>query len=323
MNNSSVQETIDGDLKRITKKVKKSGVKNNRTLIIMCIPAIIFFFIFSYLPMPGVYLAFVKYNYNQGIFGSPFCGFDNFRFLIISGQLWKLTFNTVAYNICFIVLGNIVQIFVAILLNEIAGKWFKKVSQTLMFLPYFISAVIVGLFVYNVLNYDNGLLNSLLKAVHHSPLKAYETPGIWPLIIIVTFLWQSTGYGSIVYFAAIMGIDSEIMEASQIDGANAFQRIRYVLLPCLKPTFVILLLFSLGGIMKGNFGLFYNLVGSSNAILFDKTDIIETFVFRSLMNNFNFSMGSAVGLYQSIFGFAIVMTANWIVKKIEEDYALF
>jgi putative aldouronate transport system permease protein len=286
-------------------------------------PAILFFFIFSYLPMPGVYLAFIKYNYNQGLFGSPFCGLDNFKFLVISGQLWKLTFNTVIYNIAFILIGNTLQIFVAILLNELSGKWFKKITQTIMFLPYFISAVIVGLFAYNVLNYDNGLLNSLLKSFHMTPLKAYETPGIWPIIIVLTFLWQSTGYGSIVYFAAIMGIDSEIMEASQIDGANAFQRIRYVLLPCLKPTFVILLLFSLGGIMKGNFGLFYNLVGASNAMLFDKTDIIETFVFRSLMNNFNFSMGSAVGLYQSLFGFSIVMIANWVVKKIESDYALF
>jgi putative aldouronate transport system permease protein len=308
---------------KTVKKSKASALKNNRTLILMCLPAILFFFIFSYLPMPGVYLAFIKYNYNLGIFGSPFAGLDNFKFLILSGQLWKLTSNTVLYNICFILLGNTLQVFVAILLNEISGKWFKKITQTIMFLPYFISAVIVGLFAYNVLNFDNGLLNSILKSLQMDPIKAYETPGIWPIIIICTFLWQSTGYGSIVYFAAIMGIDSEIMEAAQIDGANAFQRIRYVLLPCLKPTFVILLLFSLGGIMKGNFGLFYNLVGASNAMLFDKTDIIETFVFRSLMNNFNFSMGSAVGLYQSLFGFTIVMVANWVVKKIEPEYALF
>jgi ABC-type polysaccharide transport system, permease component len=323
MSNSSLQGSIPNSAVTSTKRKKKSSLKNNKTLLFMCLPAIIFFFIFAYIPMPGVYLAFIKYNYNQGIFGSPFCGFDNFRFLVISGQLWKLTFNTIAYNFAFIVIGNVLQIFVAILLNEIAGKWFKKISQTLMFLPYFISAVILGLFVYNILNYDSGLLNSVLKSFHMTPVKAYQTPGIWPAIIIFTFLWQSTGYGSIVYFAAIMGIDSEIMEASQIDGANAFQRIRYVLLPCLKPTFIILLLFSLGGIMKGNFGLFYNLVGSSNTLLFDKTDIIETYVFRALMNNFNFSMGSAVSLYQSVFGFAIVMLANWVVNKIESDYALF
>lgn len=289
----------------------------------MCLPAIIFFFVFSYIPLPGIYIAFVKFNYAKGIFRSPFCGLDNFKFLVISGQLWKLTKNTILYNLAFIFLGNILQIFIAILFNEIRNRWFKKTAQTIMFLPYFISAVILGLFAYNILNYDTGVLNSILESLGRQPVKAYSTPGIWPFIIILTHLWQSTGYGSIVYFATIMGIDTEIMEAADIDGANAFQRIRYILLPCLRPTFVILLLFSLGGIMKGNFGLFYNLVGANNTVLFDKTDIIETFVFRSLMNNFNFSMGSAVSLYQSVFGFFLVITANWIVKKIEPDYSLF
>lgn len=307
----------------IKKKTWLVRFRNNRALLLMCTPAILFFFILSYLPMPGVYLAFVKYNYAKGIFGSVFCGFDNFRFLITSGELWKLTSNTVFYNLLFIVLGNILQIFIAILLNEVAGRKFKKITQTVMFLPYFISAVIVGLFAYNILNYQNGLLNVVLKFFDSTPIKAYSTPIIWPFIIVATFLWQSTGYGSIVYFAAIMGIDPAYMEAAQIDGANSFQRIRYILLPSLRPTFVILLLFSLGGIMKGNFGLFYNLVGASNAVLFDKTDIIETFVFRALMNNFNFSMGSAVGLYQSVFGFGLVMLANWIVNKIEPEYSLF
>lgn len=300
-----------------------ANLKLNKSLLFMCLPATIFFLIFYYVPLPGVYLAFVKFNYSKGIFGSPFCGFDNFRFLIISGQLWKLTVNTVLYNLAFIVFGNTLQILVAILLNEIAGKRFKKLTQTAMFLPYFISAVIIGLFAYNILNYQNGFLNNMLKAFGYSPMKVYSTPGVWPFIIVLTYLWQSTGYGSIVYFAAIMGIDSEMMEAAKIDGANAFQTIRHITLPSLKPTFIILLLFSIGSIMKGNFGLIYNLVGSSNSALFDKTDIIETFVFRSLMNNFNFSMGSAVGLYQSIFGFLLVLTANWIVKRIDDDYALF
>lgn len=321
---SSTSQLSLNDVTIKPKKISRwKKLKKNKSLLLMCLPAIIFFFIFSYIPLPGIYIAFVKFNYAKGIFRSPFCGLDNFKFLVISGQLWKLTKNTILYNLAFILLGNILQIFIAILFNEIRNKWFKKTAQTIMFLPYFISAVILGLFAYNILNYDTGVLNSILKSLGKQPVKAYSTPGIWPFIIILTHLWQSTGYGSIVYFATIMGIDTEIMEAADIDGANAFQRIRYVLLPCLKPTFVILLLFSLGGIMKGNFGLFYNLVGASNTVLFDKTDIIETFVFRSLMNNFNFSMGSAVSLYQSIFGFFLVITANWIVKKIEPDYSLF
>lgn len=295
----------------------------NRTLLLMCLPAVLFFLVFSYLPMPGLYLAFIKYNYTDGIFKSAFVGWDNFRFLVMTGDLWKLTFNTVAYNLAFIILGNFLQIFVAILLNELRKKWFKKVSQTLMFLPFFISFVIVGLIAYNILSYDYGLLNGILKSLGADPLKTYSNPHVWPFIIVITYLWQSTGYGSIVYFAAIMGLDSEVVEASEIDGANALQRIRYIVLPWLKPTFIILLLFSLGGVLRGNFGLIYNLVGANNTSLYPTTDIIETYVFRSLMNNFNFSMGSAVSLYQSVFGFFVVVTANWLVKKASPDNSLF
>jgi putative aldouronate transport system permease protein len=295
----------------------------NRTLILMCVPAILFFLIMSYLPMPGLYLAFINYNYSEGMFHSAFVGLDNFKFLISSGELWKLTFNTIAYNLAFIVFGNALQIFVAILLNELRKKWFKKLAQSLMFLPYFISFVLIGLIAYNILSYDFGLLNGILKSYGLEPLKTYSNSTFWPFIILLTYLWQSTGYGSIVYFAAIMGLDSEILEAAEIDGANSLQRIRYIVLPWLKPTFIILLLFSLGGILRGNFGLFYNLVGSNNTSLFDATDIIETFVFRSLMNNFNFSLGSAVSLYQSVFGFFIVITANWLVKKFSPENTLF
>jgi putative aldouronate transport system permease protein len=296
---------------------------NNRTLMLMCAPAVIFFAIFAYLPMPGLYLAFIRYNYTDGIFKSAFVGWDNFRFLVMTGDLWRLTFNTIAYNLAFIILGNCLQIFVAILLNELRKKWFKKVAQTVMFLPFFISFVIVGLIAYNILSYDYGLLNGILASLGMDPVKTYSNPHVWPFIIIITFLWQSTGYGSIVYFAAIMGLDSEVVEASEIDGANALQRIRYIVLPWLKPTFIILLLFSLGGVLRGNFGLIYNLVGANNTVLYSTTDIIETYVFRSMFNNFNFSMGSAVSLYQSVFGFIVVITANWLVKKASPDNSLF
>ncbi|MDR2537906.1 MAG: ABC transporter permease subunit [Treponema sp.] len=294
-----------------------------KTLILMCTPAILFFIVFSYIPMPGAYIAFTDFKYNLGIFGSKFVGFENFRFLFITGKLWELTRNTVLYNIAFIFLGNFLQIFVAILLNEIRGRWFKKVSQTIMFLPYFISAVLVGFLAYSILNYDFGFIPNVVKALGGDAPRFYGTPAVWPFIIVLVQLWQSTGYGSIVYFAAIMGIDTTIYEAAEIDGANAIQRIRYIILPSLKPTAVILILFSIGGILKGNFGLFYNLVGTSNAALQPYTDIIETYVYRSLMNQFNFSYSAAVGLYQSVFGFCIVMAANWIIKKIEKDYALF
>ncbi len=294
-----------------------------RILLLMCTPAILFFFLFSYIPMPGVYIAFTNFNYAKGILHSPFVGFDNFKFLFTSGKITMLTRNTILYNLGFILFGNALQIFVAILINEIRGRYFKKVTQSMMFLPYFISAVLVGLLVYNLLNYDFGFINSMIKANGGDPIKFYSNVQVWPVIIILVHLWQQTGYGSIVYFAAIMGIDAEMIEAAKVDGVNAFQKIRFIILPNLKPTIVILLLFSMGSILKGNFGLFYNIIGPSNSMLFPTTDIIETYVFRAMMNNFNFTQASAIGLYQSVFGFAVVMLCNWLVKRIDNDYALF
>ena len=299
-----------------------SKVVQSRTLLLMCVPAITFFFVFSYLPMPGAYIAFTNFNYAKGIWDSPFVGFKNFQFLFQSGQMTVLLRNTILYNIGFIVLGNLLQISFAILLNEVRSKVFKKVTQSMMFLPYFISTVLVSLLVYNLINFDFGFISHLVRSAGGEMPKLYQNPQAWIAIILLVHLWQTTGYGTVVYFATITGIDTSMLEAAQIDGANGFQRIRYIMIPCLKPTVVILFLFAIGGILKGNFGLFYNLVGA-NSMLFSTTDIIETYVYRAMMNNFNFSQGSAVGLFQSVVGFFVVITANAVVKKIEPDYALF
>lgn len=298
-------------------------VYNSRVLLLMCLPAIIFFIVFNYCPLPGIRIAFTNYNFRDGIFGSPFVGLDNFEFLISSGELWMLTRNTILYNLVFIVVGNIFQIVIALMLNEIRCKMFKKVSQTLMFLPYFISAVLIGAIAFNILNFDTGALNALLRETGGDPIQIYSKAGLWPFIIIFCNMWQQTGYGSVVYFAAICGIDASMVEAAEVDGATSWQRIRYIILPSLKGTFIILLLFALGGIMKGNFGLFWNLTGGANSQLFPTTDIIETFVYRTMTTQNNFATSSAVGLYQSIFGFILVMFSNWVVKRIDPDYALF
>lgn len=297
-------------------------VADSKMLLLMCVPALAFFIVFNYCPLPGAWIAFTNFNYRDGIFGSQFVGFKNFEFLVKSGQLWLLTRNTILYNLAFIVFGNVLQIALAIMLNEVRLVFFKKISQAVMFLPYFISVVLVGVIAFNLLNYDTGAINALIKQTGGDPIKIYSAAGAWPLIIILVQLWQSTGYGSIVYFAVIMGIDKSLFEAAAIDGASAWQRIRYVTLPSLKATFIILVLFSIGGIMHGNFGLFWNLIGN-NASLFQTTDIIETSVYRMVLSQNNFTTSTAVGLYQSLFGFALVMIANWVVRRINEDYALF
>lgn len=288
----------------------------------MLAPTILFFIVFCYIPMPGAYIAFVDYNMNKGIFASPFVGMKNFEFLIKNGSLWNITKNTLLYNLVFLTLGNIFEITFAIMLSEVASKLFKKISQSVILLPYFISMVIVGVFAYNFFNYNSGFVNTILTSLGSAKHDFYSDPGIWKYIIVAFQIWSGTGYGMIVYLATITGISTEIYEAAYIDGASVWQRIHYVTLPMLKPTFILLFLFGLGGILQGSFDLFYNLIGN-NSILFPQTDIIDTFVFRSLVGQFNFPMGAAVGFYQSVFGLILVLLVNMIVRKVEPDSALF
>ncbi|MWV45852.1 ABC transporter permease subunit [Paenibacillus sp. HJL G12] len=294
----------------------------NRTLFLMILPALVFFVVFSYIPMVGVYYAFTNFSFDGGLFGSPFVGLQNFKFLFESGALYNLTKNTVLYNLAFIFVGNILQLVCAVFLSEMAGKWFKKTTQSIMFLPFFISFVLVGAFVYNLFNFDTGAVNTLLREMGLQPYDFYLHAAPWKYIIVFFNVWKGLGYGTVIYLAAIMGISDEYHEAAKIDGANIFKRIRYITLPLLRPTFILLILLSLGGILKGQFDLFWQIVGN-NGMLYDATDIIDTYVYRSLAINFDIGMGTAAGLFQSFFGFVLVVTVNWIVRKVQKDYALF
>ena len=309
---------------RVNKRSFLKKLWRYKTLLLMCAPAILLILVFSYIPMPGLYLAFINFQFNLGIANSPFIGLENFRFLFLSGDIARLTRNTVLYNLAFIVIGNTINLIVAILLNELRSRYFRRVSQTLMLLPTFISYVLVGLFVYSFLNYDYGVINSAFRAFGGNPFSFYgdQATKYWPGIIIFVNIWKGTGYGTIIYFAAIMGIDSEMLEAAHIDGANTIQRIWHILIPNLRGTFIILVLLALGQIMRGNFDIFFNLI-RNNALLLPNTDIIETYVWRAMMTNFNFSHGSAVSLFQSVIGFITIMFFNWLVRRYDPDYALF
>ncbi|GLX65829.1 ABC transporter permease [Paenibacillus glycanilyticus] len=294
----------------------------NRTLLLMLAPAVVFFILFAYVPMAGIVLAFKQYNNTGGIFGSPWNGISNFRFFFESGNAWMVTRNTALYNIVFIVVNNVLQIAAAILLFEAVGKWFRKFSQTMLFLPYFISWVVVGAIAYNLFNYDVGTLNVMLKAVGMEPVDIYNTPSYWPVILVLVSAWKTLGYGSVMYLAAITGIDNEMYEAAEIDGANVFQRILHITIPNLYPTVIILVLLAVGNIFRGDFGMFYNMVGT-NGLLFSSTDVIDTFVFRSLTTSNEIGLSAAAGFYQSVLGFATILLANYAVRKYDKDHALF
>ncbi|WP_372632802.1 ABC transporter permease [Cohnella sp.] len=297
-------------------------VKRYRTILLMLAPAVAFFLLFAYVPMAGIVIAFKHYDYAGGIFGSAWNGLANFRFFFESGDAWTVTRNTALYNIAFIAVNNFLQIFAAILLFEIGGKWFRKLTQSILFLPYFISWVVVGAIAYNLLNYDIGTVNALLRGLGLEPVDIYNTPSYWPFILVAVSAWKTLGYGTVMYLAAIAGIDTEMYEAAEIDGANIFQRIMKITLPNLYPTLIILVLLAVGNIFRGDFGMFYNMVGN-NGILFSSTDVIDTFVFRSLITSNDIGMSAAAGVFQSVLGFATIMSVNYAVRKYDKDRALF
>jgi putative aldouronate transport system permease protein len=299
-----------------------NDVVKYRAILLMLAPAVLFYLLFAYVPMVGIILAFKHYDYAGGVFGSPWNGLDNIRFFFESGDAWRVTRNTALYNIAFIVVNNALQIFAAILLFEVGGKWFRKITQSILFLPYFISWVVVGSIAYNLLSYDIGTVNVFLKGIGMDPIDIYNTPSYWPFILVIVAAWKSLGYGTVMYLAAITSIDTEMYEAAEIDGANIFQRVMKVTIPNLYPTVIILVLLAVGNIFRGDFGMFYNMVGN-NGVLFSSTDVIDTFVFRSLITTNEIGMSAAAGVYQSVLGFVTIMLVNYAVRKHDKDRALF
>lgn len=297
-------------------------LKDNRVKWLMILPAAIVVILMCYIPMTGIVLAFKEFNYHDGIFGSPWVGFQNFEYFFKSGKAWTTTRNTILYNIAFLCVNTLLQITCAILLSELAGKYFKRITQSVMFLPYFISWVVVGAFIYNMFNYEFGAVNSFLRNVGMEPLDVYSNKAVWPVILIVVSAFKNVGYGTVMYLASIVNIDGEMFEAADLDGATMWQKIRYITLPCIRPTVVILFLMAIGTIMKGDFQMFWQVTGN-NPMVLEVTDVIDTYVTRSLLDLQEFGMTSAAGLYQSGLSFILVLIANHAVKKVEPDYALF
>ena len=306
--------------------IQKKGfwfkVKKYRVFLLMLLPAVIYTLVFAYLPMAGIVLAFKKYSYAGGIFNSPWNGLKNFEFFFTSGQAALVTRNTVLYNLLFIAFNTVLQVAVAIFLTEMNNKLFRKVSQSLMFLPYFISWVVVSVISFNLLSYDFGFINNMITKFGGTKINFYASGHLWPAILTLFGAWKGVGYGSVIFLAAIMGIDSSIYEAAYIDGAGVFKRIFKITIPLMMPTIVIMTLLAVGGIFRGNFDMFYNLVGS-NGVLFNYTDVIDTFTFRALISNNDFGMSAAAGFYQSALCFITIMIVNKLVKMYDEEYSLF
>jgi putative aldouronate transport system permease protein len=306
----------------IREKTFARKLYENRFMWFMLLPSIAFVIIFSYVPMGGIIVAFKEYKTPLGIFGSPWVGLKNFAYMIVAKKLWPLTFHTLAFNFAFISLGMVCEVGLAIIISELPLKRFKKTLQSMTFLPFFISWVVGAAIVLNIFSYETGVVNTILTQFGIERINIYGNPSKFPLFLVAVRLWKTTGFGAIVYLASITGMDQEMLEAAEIDGANIWQRIWHITIAHLRPTMVILLLLAIGGIFRGDFGMFYQITGGSQ-LLIEVTDIIDTFVYRSLVNSPNMGMAAAAGLYQSVLCFITVVLANFAVKKIEPDYTLF
>lgn len=306
-----------------TGRLDKNKILQFLPIYIMMLPGLIYLFINNYMPMPGTIVAFKNYNARDGIYGSPWAGLKNFRYLFATEDAWVITRNTILYNLAFILVNTILAITVAIVLSEMKSKWFKKFSQSVILLPYLISWVIVSYLVYAFLSGESGFVNNtILPLFGQKAVNWYAESRLWPPIIIFANAWKTVGYSCIIYLATILGIDRGYYEAAAIDGATKWSQIWHITLPILKSTVILLTMLAIGRIFYSDFGLFYQVPMNSGA-LYSTTNTVDTYVYRGLLQQNNISMSSAAGLYQSLVGFILIMGSNLLVRKIDRDNALF
>ena len=288
----------------------------------MIFPPVLYLFIFCYIPMFGLIIAFKDYKFNLGIFGSKWNGLDNFRFLFESNTFGTLVKNTIGYNFIFIIVGTISAIFVALMLDVMKNKIFIKFYQGSMFMPYFLSWIVVSYVTHALFNYESGLLNSILAKMGAEGISWYSEPKYWPYILTILNVWKGIGYNSLVYYGTILSIDPALFEAATIEGCSYIRKLWNITLPHLKPTVIILTLLSIGGIFRSDYGLFFYIPKDIGA-LYKATDVLDTYILRSIRSIGNMGAASAAGFLQSVVGCIVVVTMNGIVRKVDNENSLF
>lgn len=311
---------------------KASGVqqfmrylRENYLLFLLGAPALILIFLFSYIPMFGTIMAFQDYS-PRTMFLSPWVGFRNFRLLTESPLALRLIANTLQLNAMFIIATTFFAVVTALLLNEVRLLTYKRLTQSLMFLPFFMGWTIVSMVLFGLIDYQVGTINAFLVKLGMERVIITDKPELWPWILTAIRIWKGTGAGCIIYLATLVSIDPQLYEAAAIDGASRLQRIRFISLPSLLPVMILLVLLDIGRIFFGDFGMIYAVIGDK-AQLYETTDVIDTYLLRALRNNSNYGFSAAVGLLQSVLGFICIYGSNWLVKKYSqsrgEDYTLF
>jgi len=311
-------------------------VKTHIAFLTMLLPGFLYLLIFDYLPMPGIIMAFKNFKLamppagywtnNPFIYGlfieNPWVGFENFRFLFTTPDVGIIFRNTLLYNITFMTVGLIFSIGLAVIVNELRQRFMAKLYHTFMFLPYFISWVIVSYIVYAIFSPKSGFVPGTMRQLGLDPVNAYNEPFYWPFIFVFSDMWKYTGYGSIIYMATMAGFDQQLYEAAAIDGANKWQQMWKITLPQLIPTIVILQILALGRILTSNFDMFYTMpLGSGPLRSVSLT--IDVYVYSTMRSGARLSLAAAAGLFQSFFGFVLILGTNLIARRIEKDVALF
>lgn len=321
-----MKEAVLPDVRRKSGGLLKE-IRKNWALFVMLIPGIVILLINNYIPMFGIIIAFKRYrffgNFFDNIIKSEWVGLKNFEFFVKTPHAYIITRNTLLYNIAFIILGLVVPVLFAIALNEIRNRIAAKAYQSIMFLPYFLSWIVVSYLAYSLFSIENGFINrGIFEQLGIEPVRWYFETKYWPFILTFFQLWKYTGYNTVVYLAAIVGFDNEYYEAAAIDGASKWQQITKITIPLLKPLMIIMTLLAVGRIFNADFGLFYHVPRNSGA-LYQVTDVIDTYVYKALRNMNNIGMSAAAGAYQAVVGCITVFTANLIVRKIDKEKALF
>ncbi len=300
----------------------KSFLENtwkHRAHVVMALPVFLILFFIMYVPMAGLVMAFKNYDFSKGIFGSPWCGLDNFKFLLASKDtFWTMTKNTLIYYVIFTALGTFLNVVLAIAIDQFVFKKAAKAMQTIMIIPVFISYAAVQFIVYAFISTDTGILNNTFGV----STRFYSSPALWPIILTIVKIWNSVGYGSVLYMSVLSGIDTELYEAAQIDGANKWKQIIHITLPALVPMITVMLLLSVGGIMKSDTGLFYQVTRNSG-VLYPTTQVIDSYVLNAIFKSSNFGFTAATSFFQSVVGLLMMLFANGMVRKIAPDNALF
>ncbi|WP_058301282.1 ABC transporter permease [Gorillibacterium timonense] len=290
---------------------------------LMMLPALIIIIFNNYIPMLGVAIAFKNVDYSKGILGSEWSGFENFKYLFATEKAWVITRNTLAYNGVFIILFLVIGIAFAIMFSEMRNRFLSKLHQSVMFLPYFLSWVVVAYLVFGFLSTDNGFINvTILPKLGLEPIEWYSQSKYWPFILPLVKVWKEVGYSTVIYLAAIIGIDHEYYEAALIDGANKWQQIRKITIPLISPVIIVMTLLQIGKIFNADFGLFFQVTRNAGA-LYSTTQVIDTYVYQTFLQMGDIGMSSAAGMIQSVVGFFLIFFANLIVRRVSKDDALF